>query len=202
MATGKFGSMCAAAAAGVLALVLGAGPAAAGKPNIMDSCKICHQAAEGVIRGKLVSVSGEFKSLNVTVGPLVWTVKYGDDLKVKEGEKISGAEVLKTIPRDREIAVAFTGAEQAPVAVQVAVKQPYKVAAEKIITVEQMQELVAQGPEAGKFTLADSRPGPVYAEGFIPGAVSLPYAVFKEKAAAVLPADKGALVVFYCGGET
>ena len=192
----------AAVATGALALVLGAGPAEAGKPNIMESCKICHQAAEGVVRGKMVSVSGEFKSLNVTVGPLVWIVKYGDDLKVKEGEKISGADALKTIPRDREIAVTFTGDENSPVAVQVAVQQPDKVAAEKLMPLEKMQELVAQGPEAGKFTLVDSRPGPVYAEGFIPGAVSLPYAVFKEKAAAVLPADKGALLVFYCGGET
>jgi hypothetical protein len=194
--------MQAAASAGAIALLLSAAPAEAGKPNIMEACKICHQATDGVIRGKLVSASGEFKSLNVTVGPLVWIVKYGDDLKVKEGEKISGAEALKTIPRDREIAVTFTGDEKTPMAVQVAVKQPYKVAADKIVPVEKMQELVALGPEAGKFTLVDSRPGPVYAEGFIPGALSLPYAAFKEKAAAVLPTDKRALLVFYCGGET
>jgi hypothetical protein len=168
----------------------------------MESCKICHQAADGVIRGKLVSVSSEFKSLNVTVGPLVWLVKYGNDIKVKEGDKLSGADVLTSIPRDREIAVTFTGGEQAPVAVQVAVKQPFKLAAEQVMPLEKMQELVALGPEAGKFTLVDSRPGPVFAEGFIPGALSLPYAAFKEKAAAVLPADKGALLVFYCGGET
>ncbi len=202
MSKAKFRSVIAAGATGALALVLSAGAAEAAKPNIMESCKICHQSAEGVVRGKLVSASGEFKSLNVTVGPLLWIVKYGDDLKVKEGEKISGADALKTIPRDREIAVTFTGDEQSPVAVQVSVKQPYKVAAEKLMPVEKMQELVAQGPEAGKFTLVDSRPGPVYAEGFIPGAISLPYAAFKEKAATVLPADKGALLVFYCGGET
>jgi len=155
-----------------------------------------------VVRGKMVSVSSEFKSLNVTVGPVVWIVKYGDNLKVKEGDNSGGADALKTIPRDREIAVTFTGDENAPVAVQVAVKQPYKVAAEKIIAVEKLQELIAQGPEAGKFTLLDSRPGPMYAEGHIPGSVSLPYAAFKEKAAALLPADKGALVIFYCAGET
>ena len=198
----KHSSVVAAVATGALAFVLSAGPAEAGKPNIMESCKICHQAADGVVRGKMVSVSSEFKSLNVTVGPLVWIVKYGDGLKVKEGDRLSGADSLKTIPRDREIAVTFTGDEKSPVAVLVAVKQPYKVAAEKIMPLEKMQELVAQGPEAGKFTLVDSRPGPVYAEGFIPGALSLPYAAFKEKAPAVLPADKGALLIFYCGGET
>jgi rhodanese-related sulfurtransferase len=191
-----------AAGGGALALMLAAGPAQAGKPNIMESCKICHTAADGVVRGKLVSASAEFKTVSVTVGPLVWIVKYGDDLKVKEGEKFSGADALKTIPRDREIAVTFAGGEASPVATQVAVKQPYKVPADKLATLETVQELVAKGPEAGKFTLVDSRPGPMYAEGHIPGALSLPFAVFKEKAAAVLPADKAALVIFYCAGET
>lgn len=191
-----------ATAAGALALALAAGNAEAGKPNIMESCKICHTAADGVVRGKMVSVSGEFKSLSLTVGPLVWIVKYGDDLKVKEGDKLSGPEALKGIPRDREIAVTFTGSENAPVAAQVAVKQPYKVPEAQLVPLEKMQELAAQGPEAGKFTLLDSRPGPMFAEGRIPGAVSLPYAVLKEKAASVLPADKAQLVIFYCAGET
>ena len=192
----------ATAGMGALAIVLSSGPAEAQKPNIMESCKVCHTAADGVVRGKLVSVSGEFKSVSVTVGPLVWVVKYGDDLKVKEGDKFSGPEALKGIPRDREIAITFTGSENTPVAAQVAVKQPFKVPEAQIVPLEKMQELVAQGPEAGKFTLIDSRPGPLFAEGRIPGAVSLPYAVFKEKAASLLPADKGALVILYCGGET
>ena len=192
----------AATAAGALALLLASGRAEAGKPNIMESCKVCHTAADGVVRGKMVSVSPEFKSVSITVGPLVWIVKYGDDLKVKEGEKFSGPEALKTIPRDREIAVSFTGTEASPVASQVAVKQPYKVPAEKLSTLEQVQELVQKTPEEGRYLLVDSRPGPMYAEGRIPGAVSLPYAAFKEKAASLLPADKGTLVVFYCAGET
>lgn len=189
-----------AAVTGTIVVALGSGTAEAGKPNIMESCKICHAAADGVVRGKLVSVSPEFKSLSVTVGPLVWIVKYGDDLKVKEGGKLGGAEGLMTIPRDREIAVTFAGGEASPFASQVAVKQPFKVAADKIVTVEEVQGFVAQGP--GKVAFFDSRPGPMYAEGHIPGALSLPYAAFKEKAAATLPADKGALVIFYCAGET
>lgn len=189
-----------AAVAGTIAIALGGGTAAAGKPNIMESCKICHTAADGVVRGKLLSVSSEFKSLSVNVGPLVWVVKYGDDVKVKEGEKFGGPDVLKTIPRDREIAVTFGGGEVSPVASQVAVKQPFKVPAEKIVSVAEAQDLIAQGP--GKAAFVDSRPGPMYAEGHIPGALSLPYAAFKEKAASLLPADKGALVIFYCAGET
>ena len=189
-------------AVAALALLLAAGRAEAAKPNIMESCKVCHTAADGVVRGKMVSVSPEFKSVSVTIGPLVWIVKYGDDLKVKEGDKFSGPETLKTIPRDREIAISFTGTEANPVATQVAVKQPYKVPAEKLATLEQVQELVQKTPEEGKYLLVDSRPGPMFAEGRIPGAVSLPFAAFKEKAASLLPADKGTLLVFYCAGET
>lgn len=192
----------ATAIAGAVGLALAAGPAEAAKPNTMESCKVCHTAADGVVRGKMVAVAGELKSLSVTVGPLVWVVKYGDDLKVKEGEKLSGPEALKGIPREREIAVSFTGGEKDPVATQVAVKQPYKVAPEKLVTVEQAQELLRKTPAEGKYLFVDSRPGPMFAEGHIPGAVSLPYAVFKEKAAAVLPADKSTLVVFYCAGVT
>jgi hypothetical protein len=168
----------------------------------MDSCKLCHPPADGVVRGKMVSVAPAQKSLNVTVGPLVWMVRYGDDLKVKEGDKLSGPEALKSLPRDREIAVTFTGPETRPVASQVAVKQPFKLAAEKVLQVERMKELIAKGTGPGRFFLFDSRPAPMFAEGHLPGAVSLPYAAFKEKAAAILPADKGALVVFYCAGET
>jgi hypothetical protein len=190
------------AAAGALTLALAAGTAEAAKPNIMESCKICHQPADGVVRGKLVSVSRELRSLSVTVGPLVWIVKYGDDLPVTMGDKVGGVADLAALARDREIAVTFSGSEAAPVAARVAVKMPYKVPDAQLVSLEKMQELVALGPAAGKFVLVDSRPGPVFPEGFIPGAVSLPYAAFKEKAAAVLPADKGTLVIFYCGGET
>lgn len=198
------GRIIAASAAGLLALGALPGVADAGKrPNLMKGCVSCHQAAEGTIRGKMVSVSEKFGSFNVTVGPLVWIVKYGPDLKVKEGEKLGGSEALTTIPRDKEILVTFTGDESAPTAVQVAVKQPYKVPEEKLVSVEKMQELVALGPEKGGFTLVDSRPPSVYPEGHIPGALSLPYGTdFKEKAAGKLPADKGSLLIFYCGGFT
>lgn len=190
------------AAAGLL-LTLRPAPALGGaRPTIMDACKACHQASETTVRGKLVSVSEQFKTVSVTVGPLVWIVKYGDDLKVREGEKVGGPAALAGIPRDREIAVAFTGGEARPVATELSVKQPYKVPEEQILSLERMRELVKAGPEQGKFTLVDSRPPSAYAEGHIPYAASLPFPAFAQKAAAVLPSDKDRLVVFYCGGET
>ncbi len=188
---------------GVVALAGVPGNAAAGKrPNIMQACTSCHTGADGSIRGKLVSVSEQFKSISVSVGPLVWIVKYGDDLKVKEGEKLSGPEALKGVSRDKEVLVAYSGEESNPFAASIAVKQPYKVPEAQLLPLEKLKELIALGPEQGKFFLYDSRPAPLFPEGHIPYAQSLPYAAFKEQAAAKLPADKGALVIFYCGGDT
>jgi hypothetical protein len=202
MRSGKIGTTIVAAGA-VLALGGAASTAEAGKrPNIMQSCTTCHQGTDGTIRGKIVSVSEQMKSVSVTVGPLVWIVKYGDDLQVKEGEKLGGPEALKGIGRDKEVLVSFSGEEARPLATRIALKQPFKVREAQLVSVERMQELVALGPEAGAFSLYDSRPAPLFPEGHIPYAQSLPYGAFKEQAAAKLPADKGALVIFYCGGDT
>lgn len=190
-------------AAVVLILAAFSDNAIAGKPNIMESCKVCHKEAPAQsVRGKIVSVSEAFKSFNVSVGPVVWIVKYDDNLKVKEGAKFSGPETLKTIRKDLEILVTYTGNESDPLATQVAVKQPYKVPAGQQISLEELKKLVALGPEKGGFTLFDSRPQAMYAEGHIPGAAALPYAKFSELAPKMLPSDKGALVIFYCAGET
>jgi len=179
------------------------GNAAAGKPNIMENCKVCHKEAPAqTVRGKIVSVSEAFSSFNVTVGPVVWIVKYDGNLKVKEGRKLSGPEALKTVKKDQEVLVTYAGEESSPLASQLAIKQPYKVPVDQQIQVEELKKLIAAGPEKGGVTLIDSRPPAMYAEGHLPGAISLPYPKFSDLAPKLLPPDKGAPVIFYCAGET
>lgn len=169
----------------------------AGKPTIAPPCKQCHQEAPDVVRGTLVGVSEKFRTIQVATGKLVWVITYGDDLK------LIGAEKLSAIPKDKEVAVAFVEKEgQKPFATSLSVKPPAKVPAEKLITVQEMAELVAKGPEKGKYTLIDSRPRPRYIEGHIPGALNLPLDKFDELKDKVLPKDKDALVIFYCAGVT
>jgi len=76
------------------------GPAGGRQTTIMESCKICHQAADGVVRGKMVSgierVHGAFKCHRRAAR---LDRQRGDDLKGRRAEKISGADSLKTIPR-------------------------------------------------------------------------------------------------------
>ena len=183
----------------VLILATFSGNAIAGKPNIMESCKICHKETPASVRGKMVSVSEAFKSFNVNVGPIVWIVKYDDSLKVKEGTKVSGPETIKAIRKGDDILVTYSGNEDNPIATHVAVKQPYKIPAEQQISLEEVKKLIAGGTS---FTLADSRPPAMYAEGHMPGAVSMPYPKFADLAPKLLPNDKSALVIFYCAGET
>ncbi|OQX18483.1 MAG: hypothetical protein BWK76_07335 [Desulfobulbaceae bacterium A2] len=51
-------------------------------------------------------------------------------------------------------------------------------------------------------TLVDSRPAGRYAQDHLPGAVSIPDDVIKEKKAEVLPKEKDKPLIFYCGGIT
>jgi rhodanese-related sulfurtransferase len=55
-------------------------------------------------------------------------------------------------------------------------------------------------PMAEDVMIIDARPYKTkYVKGFIPGAVSIPFSEFDKKAD-MLPKDKGALLIFYCGG--
>ncbi|MDA8078324.1 MAG: rhodanese-like domain-containing protein [Nitrospiraceae bacterium] len=177
-------------------LIASAGQAVAAKPTVGGTCKQCHQPQANVVRGTLVGISNQFKTIQVAVGSLVWVVKFGDDLAV------TGAERLEAIPKDKEIGVSFKGDEKNPYAVSVSVKPPAKIPPEKLARVEDVRKLVAMGPEKGNFVLVDSRPRPRYLEGHIPFAVSLPNDKFDRMKDAVLPKDKGKPVIFYCAGVT
>jgi rhodanese-related sulfurtransferase len=80
-------------------------------------------------------------------------------------------------------------------------KPKLKVPEAKQVKTAELEKLVAMGPEKGKYFLFDARPAPKFAEGFIPTAESLPFPAF-EKEKGKLPADKKALVIFYCAGVT
>lgn len=183
----------------VMGLVLlgNAGLSFAEKPTVLAPCKQCHQPEKDLVRGTLVSVSEKFKTINVQVGQkLVWIINYGEDLKV------TGADKLLSIAKDKEIGIRFSGDEKKPYAVSLTVKPPAKVAPEKLVSIEEMIKLVSAGPEAGGYLLVDSRPVPRFNEGHIPHAVSLDNAKFDDQKEKILPKEKDNLIVFYCGGVT
>jgi hypothetical protein len=181
----------------VLIIIGPLGLSYAEKPTVQAPCSQCHQPEKDLVRGTLVSVTEKFKTINVQVGPkLVWVITYGDDLK------LTGADRLASVPKDKEVGIRITGDEKKPYAVGLTVKPPAKVAPEKLVSVEELQKLVTEGPEKGNYLLIDSRPKPRYLEGHIPTAVSLQSDKFDELKDKILPKEKDKLIIFYCGGVT
>jgi hypothetical protein len=172
------------------------GVAYAQKPTLAAPCTQCHTAAADVVRGSKVSHSEQFKTLQVAVGKLVWVITYDENTRVE------GAKSIADIPKEKEIAVKFTGDEKKPYAASVAVKPPATLPAEKLVSTAEMVRLASMGPEKGGYVLIDSRPTPRFIEGHLPGAVSMPMAAFEKMKDKVLPAEKGKLVIFYCAGVT
>ncbi|MEJ2183627.1 MAG: rhodanese-like domain-containing protein [Nitrospirota bacterium] len=79
--------------------------------------------------------------------------------------------------------------------------QPFELSEEKLVSVQEMKELVARGPDKGGYLLVDSRSSDAYAAGHIPGAVSIPYPRLEKMREQVLPGNKDARIIFYCGGS-
>lgn len=173
-----------------------AGLSHAGKPTVAPSCMQCHPAEDKVIRGTLVSLTENFKTIQIAVGSIVWVVKFGDDLRLTGGDK------LTAIPKDKEIAVTYTGEEKTPYAVSLSVKPPAQIPEEKQVKLDRMQKLIEMGPEKGNYLLFDSRPAARYNEGHIPHAASFPQPAFDKLKDKLLPKEKNRLLIFYCGGVT
>lgn len=64
------------------------------------------------------------------------------------------------------------------------------------VTIDEVKKAIAEG----KITLIDVNGASSYKSGHVPGALN--FAAIKDDLASKLPADKGALVVAYCGGPS
>jgi hypothetical protein len=183
------------AAALALVFAMGtSGTAQAERPHIKKGCLNCHEAQPNVVRGDMVSHSPKFKTLQLSVGPLVWIIKYTDDTV------LTGAEAIGDVKKGKPIAVTYKGTEDKPVAALISVKPPLTVPDEQQVSVEELKDLVATSPEEGGYLLVDSRPPAAYGSGHIPGAVNIPFPALKKKGEAALGPDKGKSIIFYCGG--
>lgn len=165
------------------------------KPTVAPICKQCHQPEKNVLRGTLGSVSMKAETIQIQVGPAVWLLRFDD------ATKVIGAEAIGKIKKDHEISVTFEEKDGKLYALKVGVKPPAKLPEEKKIKIDELSKLVDLGPEKGNFVLIDSRPGPRYHEGHIPGAISIYDAEF-DKHIDKLPKEKDKLIIFYCGGVT
>jgi len=166
------------------------------KPKVLKPCMQCHKGdSADTLRGKLSSVSMKAETLNVNTGSATWLVGFDEDTA------LNGAEAMNKIDVDHEISVKFIEEDGKLYATTVKVKQPTKLDPKQVIKIDELAPLVEKGPKAGNFTIVDARPGKLFLEGHIPGAISIYDAQFDDNIGK-LPKDKDQLLVFYCGGPT
>ncbi|NWJ40921.1 MAG: sulfurtransferase [Geothrix sp.] len=185
------------------ATALCAADAPAPKPASAKICTTCHTTAPDNLRGHFDNFAPKSNSFQLKIDERMEVLRFDKaTVKVITPEPAADVEAaFKGIAKGHEVRVQFTEKDGVKTATVVAVKPPVKLAANETITLDEVQKLVAMGPEKGKYFLFDSRPAPRFMEGAIPTAVNLPFPAF-DKQVDKLPADKNALVVFYCSGKT
>jgi rhodanese-related sulfurtransferase len=194
-------SLAALAAALVLAV-----PAQAAPPDGRQAkiCALCHAApAAGTIRGHFDEVAFKASSFQMKVDADAEVLTF-DPAALKLVNAPEGADlekVLKAIRKGAESRADYVVEGGVKKVTLLTLKPKLKVPEEKQVKTAELEKLVAQGPEKGKYALYDARPFPKYAEGHLPTAESLPFPAF-QKEKGKLPADKNALVIFYCAGVT
>ena len=143
------------------------------------------------VTGQVKAISRKAQTIQVEASSGPTMVKFTDDTVGMEHVKVGEAAIFEyeMVGKDR---VTMTVKPRL-------VKLP---AGAVEIKTEEMAGLVALGPEQGKYHLVDARPAGRYAEGHIPTAVSIPVPLLTKSGDSVLPADKDALLIFYCGGPT
>ncbi len=194
-----------------ISLVLGAGtavawaqaPAApAAKPRMAQVCGTCHTVNANELRGVYENVAFKSKALQLKIDGATEIVRFDEaTLKVVDGGAPMAGETLRDVAKGREARIEFAEAGGVKTATLISFKGPIKVAPEKLLSYADVEKLVAQGPEKGRYALIDSRPLVRFQEGAIPTAINLPFPAF-DKFVDRLPADKSKLVVFYCSGVT
>ena len=166
------------------------------KPMIQNNCLNCHQSfseMDNILAGNLSSKSMKAHTIQIKINDRLELVKFGPDVKV---ENIPDIEALKGAVALR---VHYETVGQDRVATEIVVKPKITVPENQLIEVRELAKLVAQGPQKGGYTLADSRPAGGFMKGHIPTAISVPFPRMKEMTDK-LPKDKNQLLIFYCEG--
>ncbi|MDT8446854.1 MAG: rhodanese-like domain-containing protein [bacterium] len=138
-------------------------------------------------KGKITSISKKAQVIQLKVGKETRAVKYSADTKWVQASSIKDLIVNDSIVVDAEPGQAAKQIERKVV----------KLPKGWLIEREELQQLLAKG----QATMIDSRPPARYNEGHIPGALGI-FADHLAKDPSLLPSDKNALLVFYCGGLT
>ena len=188
--------------AAILAIVVAGPPvvsAAEDKlPSKADaSCVKCHADYEktaNLLAGKLVDVAIKAGTIQLQIDKDMEVIHFDDSTELRN------APAFKEIPKQESVRITYFKQNGKNFAKLVEVKKGIEVPKEQLAGVEEVANLVAKGPEAGKYVLLDSRPDTFFNEGHIPTAVSMPFFAFDKLAETVLPKNKDIVQIYYCSG--
>lgn len=191
---------------GVIATLAMAQPASADAPAGKSAkvCMSCHKTVEaGTIRGHFDGAAMKSSSFQLKVDGETAVLSFDPaTLKVVNATEEGDLEkVMKGVRTGMEVRVEYVLDGNVKRVSVLTLKPKLKVPEEKQVKTEELEKLVALGPQKGKYFLFDARPAPKYAEGHIPTAENLAFPAF-EKEKGKLPEAKDALVIFYCAGVT
>ncbi len=174
------------------------------KPTIAKLCTNCHQAEPGNLRGNFDGVAYQSESIQIKIDDTAEILKFDPKtLQVKnvQLDPNNPSEPLRAIKKGKEVRVEYTEKNGKKFATLVSEKVAIKVRPEMLMSTADVEKLVAQGQEKGKYLLIDARPAPRFMEGAIPTAINIPFVAF-DKMVDKLPKDKSMLIIYYCGGVT
>ena len=145
-----------------------------------------------VLKGPIAGRSNKAKTISITVGKgaaaKTMMVRFDDNTEGLEYAKKGEAAIIRWEQRgDDKFATVI---------------KPKLAKLPEGVTEIKTEELYKMLQDHVPMVLADARPAMRYNQGHLPGAVSIPVPMLKEQKEAVLPKDKDALIVFYCGGYT
>jgi rhodanese-related sulfurtransferase len=174
--------------------------APAGKPTIPQICTNCHKAAPGEVSGYFDNVAFKSQSIQLAIDDAKEIIRFDPKaLKVIDAGADKTPEHLRDVRKGHEARVSYVEKDGQKWATEIRFKGPVKVAKQDLVDYAFVRKLVDQ--RTGNFALIDSRPLPRFQQGTIPGSINVPYPAW-DKVVGRLPADKNALLVFFCQGVT
>lgn len=175
--------------------LLAAGPGSTATPA--SASGPAQQAAqnENRLTGSITSFSNKAKTFSIDVAGTVEMFHFDDKTAglgdVKAGERVD---------------IFFEMRDGKRVATEIKLKIVSAPAGTTEIFSAEVNELIAKGPEKGRYLLVDTRPPARYHEGHLPTAISIPDTVIEKEGDNAFPeqvrANKDITLIFYCGGYT
>ncbi len=149
---------------------------------------------KNILKGKVTGISKKAKTITVTAGK-------GDKAKILMVKFNGDTKGMENVKKGRAIIANFDikGTDRVATIIKPKLVKLPKGVSE--IRSQELIDIITNKPY--EFLLVDARPASRFAEGHLPGAISIPVEKMKtKKGINILPTKKDIPIITYCGGPT